>query len=68
MDGTYLKWAINKTFFVFHLILMTVSSKSDEKQKSFTNSPFVCSEFQNVSRIMKIVHSADLGGGGNLNS
>ena len=35
-----------------------VSSKSDEKQKSFINSPFFCSEFQSVSRIVKIVHSA----------
>ena len=51
------KWAINKTFFVFQLILMKlgevvvihaycvlqfhqVSSKSDEKQTSFINSPF----------------------------
>ena len=31
--------------------------KSDEKQKSFINSPFFCSEFQSVSRIAKIVHS-----------
>ena len=35
-----------------------VSSKSDEKQKSFINSLFFCSEFQSVSRIVKIVHSA----------
>ena len=36
-----------------------VSSKSDEKQKKgFINSPFFCSEFQSVSRILKIVHSA----------
>ena len=35
-----------------------VSSKSDEKQKSFINSHFFCSEFQSVSRIVKIVHSA----------
>ena len=34
-----------------------VSSKSDEKQKSFNYSPFFCSEFQSVSRIVKIVHS-----------
>ena len=34
-----------------------VSSKSDEKQKSFINSPFFCSEFQSVSRIVIIVHS-----------
>ena len=40
------------------LQLHQVSSKSDEKQKSFINSPFFCSEFQSVSRIMKIVHSA----------
>ena len=36
-----------------------VSSKSDEKQKSFINSPFFYSEFQSVSRIVKIVHSAN---------
>ena len=35
-----------------------VSSKSDEKQKSFINSRFCCSEFQSVSRMMKNVHSA----------
>ena len=34
-----------------------VSSKSDEKQKSVINSPFLCSEFQSVSKIVKIVHS-----------
>ena len=35
-----------------------VSAKSDEKQKkSFINSLFFCSEFQSVSRIVKIVHS-----------
>ena len=34
-----------------------VSLKSDDKQKSFINSPFFCSEFQSVSRIVKIVHS-----------
>ena len=33
-----------------------VSSKSKEKQKSFINSPFFCSELQSVSRIVKIVH------------
>ena len=38
----------------FHQVL----SKSDEKQKSFINCPFFCSEFQSVSRIVKIVHSA----------
>ena len=36
-----------------------VSSKSDERQKSFINSPFFCSEFQSVSGIVKIVHSED---------
>ena len=30
-----------------------VSSKSDEKQKSFINGPFFCSEFKSVSRIVK---------------
>ena len=41
-----------------HCVLQfhTVSSKSDEKQKSFTNCPFFCSKFQSVSRIMKIIH------------
>ena len=34
-----------------------VASKSDEKQKSVINSPFFCSEFWSVSRIMKIIHS-----------
>ena len=29
----------------------------DEKPKSFINRPFLCSEFQSVSRIVKIVHS-----------
>ena len=28
-----------------------------KKQKSFINSPFFCSEFQSVSRIMKVVRS-----------
>ena len=35
-----------------------VSSKLDEKEKRFINSPFFCSEFQSVSRIMKIVQRA----------
>ena len=34
-----------------------ISSKSDKNQKSFMTSLFFCSEFQNVSRIVKIVHS-----------
>ena len=42
------------------LQLHQVSSKSEEKQKSFIKSPFFCSEFQSVSRFMKIVHSADV--------
>ena len=33
-----------------------VSSKSDEKK--IINSPVFCSEFQSVSRVVKIVHSA----------
>ena len=41
-----------------YLQLHQVWSKSEEKQKSFINSPFFCSEFQSVSRIVKIVHSA----------
>ena len=41
-----------------YIQLHQVSSKSDEKQKSFINSPFFCLEFQSVSRIVKIVHSA----------
>ena len=36
-----------------------VASKSDEKQKSFNSSPFFCSEFQSVGRIVKIVHSEE---------
>ena len=60
--------------FCFYLILMKlgegcsyytcilqfhqVSSKSDEKQKSFINSRFFCSKFQSVSRIVKIIHHA----------
>ena len=35
-------------------------SRSDEKPKSLINSPFFCSEFQIVSRIVKIVHSAEM--------
>ena len=31
------------------------TTKLDEKQKSLINSPFFCSEFQSVSRIVKIV-------------
>ena len=34
-----------------------VSSNSDEIKTRFINSPFFCSEFQSVSRIVKIVHS-----------
>ena len=41
-----------------------ISPKLDEKQKSFINSPFFCSVFQSVSRIVKIVHSGDSPGGG----
>ena len=66
------KRAINKTFLFLsdfdetwwscstHCVLRfhQVSSKSDEKQKSFIKGPFFCSEFQSVSRIVKIVHSA----------
>ena len=33
------------------------SLKSDEKQKSFINSQFFCSEIQSVSIIVKIIHS-----------
>ena len=66
------KRAINKTFcfssdfdetwcsccYPCVLQFYQVSSKLDEKQKSFINSLFFCSECQNVSRIVKIVHSA----------
>ena len=38
--------------------LHQVSSKLDEKQKRFINSPFFCLEFQSVRRIVKIGHSA----------
>ena len=37
--------------------LPQISSKLDEKQRSFIDSPFFCSEFKSVSRIVKIVHS-----------
>ena len=64
------KRAINKTFLFFIwfwwnllnpcvLQFHQVSSKLDEKPKSFINSLFSCSEFQSVSRIVKIVHSVD---------
>ena len=57
MDNTSVTWAISKTFFAFHPILMKlgevvvhqstttyqVSSKLDEKQGSFSNSP--CNRF-----------------------
>ena len=38
-------------FTKFHL-------KQMKNKKSFINSNFFCSEFQSVSRIVKIVHSA----------
>ena len=40
-----------------HYNFTKISSKSDEKQKPFINSPFLCSEIQSVSRIVKIIHS-----------
>ena len=43
MDDTSIKQSIIKTFFVFHPILMKlhqVSSKWDEKHKSFNYRPF----------------------------
>ena len=67
------KWAINKPFFVFHLILMKLGEvvvnhvyynftkfhqNRMKNKKRFINSPFFCSEFQTVSRTVKIVHSA----------
>ena len=45
-----------------------VSSKLDEKQKSFINILFFCSEFKSVSRIVKIIHSASDGVGVGLQS
>ena len=69
------KQAIYKTFYCFSsdfdetwwhcstqwvLQLHEVSSKLDEKQKSFINCLFFCSEFQGVSRIVKIVHSVSV--------
>ena len=36
------------------VVVIQVSSKSDEKQKKFFNSLFFCSEFQSVNRIVKI--------------
>ena len=41
---------VNYNFTTFHQNQM-------KNKKSFTNSPFFCSEFQSVSIIMKIVHS-----------
>ena len=61
MDNTSVKQSKLKLFCFssdFVLQLHQVSSKSDENQKSFINSPFFYSEFQSVSRIVKIVHSA----------
>ena len=67
------KRAINNTY-VFHPILMKLGEmvvhmdnynftkfhqNQMEKQKRFINSPFFSSEFQSVSRIVKIVHSAN---------
>ena len=67
------KWAIKKTFFVFHLILTELgevvvthvyysSTKLHQNRmknkKSVINSPLLCSEFHSVSRIVKFVHSA----------
>ena len=40
-----------------YLKLHQVSSKSDDKQKSFIDSLFFCSEFQSIGRIVKIIHS-----------
>ena len=69
------KRAINKTFFVFHLILMKFCEivvhmsnynfnkfhQNQMKNKNFfINRPFFCAEFQSVNRIVKIVHSASL--------
>ena len=51
-------WNLVKLWYSAVLQLHPVSSKTDEKQKSFINSPFFFSEFQTVIRIVKIVHSA----------
>ena len=42
----------------FVLQFHQIASKSDEKQKSYINSMFFCSDFQSVSRIVEITHSA----------
>ena len=54
-------WNLVKLWVLTHWVLQLqqVSSKLDEKTKSFINRPFFCSEFQNVNRIVKIVHSAN---------
>ena len=53
------KWAINKTFLFFiHHNYTKFHQNQMKNKKSFINSPFFCSEFQSVSRIVKIVHSA----------
>ena len=66
------KRAINRTFF-FHPILMKLGeivlhneyynfTKFHQNQmknkRGFFNSPFFCSEFQSVSSVVKIIHSA----------
>ena len=38
--------------------IFTKFHQNQMKKKSFINSPFFCSEFQSVSRIVKIIHSA----------
>ena len=43
---------------VVPIVLQFHQVSSDEKQKSFINCPFFFSEFQSVSRTVKIVHSA----------
>ena len=73
MDDTSVRWSIIKLkLFCFssnvdetwlscstHYVLKfhQVSSKLDERQKSFIFSNFFGSDFQSVGRIVKIVHS-----------
>ena len=45
---------------VHYILFHQISSKSDEKQKSFIKSPFFCSKFQSVGRIVKIVHNGSV--------
>ena len=52
------KLATNKTFLFNYPCVLQFHQNQMKNKKVFINSPFFCSEFQSVSRIVKIVHSA----------